>query len=62
MRGLLKTSADACVGLESDGLVSVEQALAIRLSQAWPLAETELVDQPGATDAFAKFLRGFYLP
>jgi molybdopterin molybdotransferase len=44
MPGLLKTPADACIGLESDDLVSVEQALAIGLSQAWPLAETELVD------------------
>ncbi len=44
MPGLLKTTADACIGLESDDLVSVEQALGIGLSQSWPLAETELVD------------------
>ncbi len=44
MPALLKTPTDARIGLESDDLVSVEQALAIGLSETWPLVETELVD------------------
>lgn len=44
MPALLRPEIDACVTPASTDLVSVEQALAIGLSVARPIAETELVD------------------
>jgi molybdopterin molybdotransferase len=44
MPALLQTEIDACLTPASGDLVSVEQALAIGLAEARPIAETELVD------------------
>lgn len=44
MPALLQTEIDACLTPTSGDLVSVEQALAIGLAEARPIAETELVD------------------
>lgn len=44
MPALLQTEIDACLTPASTDLVSVEQALAIGLAEARPIAETELVD------------------
>jgi molybdopterin molybdotransferase len=44
MAALLRPEIDAWLTLASTDLVSVEQALAIGLSEARPIAETELVD------------------
>jgi molybdopterin molybdotransferase len=43
MPGLLQ-SQDACLAPARDDLISVEQALAIGLTEAKPIAETELID------------------
>jgi molybdopterin molybdotransferase len=44
MTALLQPEIDACLSPASTDLVSVEQALAIGLAEARPIAETELVD------------------
>ncbi len=44
MPGSPQTQAYACARPQSGDLVSVEQALAIGLAQAYPIAETEVVD------------------
>ena len=48
MPALLQTEIDACLSPASGDLVSVEQALAIGLAEARPIAETELVDLSAA--------------
>ena len=47
MPSLLPIQTDACVSSAKGDLVSVEQALAIGLAEARPIAETELVDLSG---------------
>ena len=49
MPALLQTEIDACLTPASTDLVSVEQALAIGLAEARPIAETELVDLSAVT-------------
>lgn len=44
MPGLLQTQTDACLAPARWHLVSVEQALAIGLAEAQPIAETELIN------------------
>jgi molybdopterin molybdotransferase len=44
MPALLQTEIDACLTAASGDLVPVEQALAIGLAEARPIAETELID------------------
>lgn len=49
MPALLQPEIDACLTPASTDLVSVEQALAVGLAEARPIAETELVDLSAVT-------------